>query len=34
MQQKIIVRGDLGRMTLGKYLILCEGITLRPPYVI
>ncbi|KAL4466809.1 hypothetical protein ABPG74_010406 [Tetrahymena malaccensis] len=32
MQQKNIIRGDLGRINLGKYLILCEGVTLRPSY--
>ena len=32
MQEKSIIRGDLGTIKMGKYVILEENVTLRPTY--
>ena len=32
MHEKAIIRGDLGTIKMGKYVILEENVTLRPTY--
>jgi hypothetical protein len=32
MKERLILRGDLARIGMGKYVILYENITIKPPY--
>lgn len=32
LQEKLIIRGDLASITLGKYVTLLEGVILKPSY--
>ena len=32
MQEGSIIRGDLAKIKMGKYVILCEKVTLRPTF--
>ena len=32
MKQGLIIRGDIAKVTMGKYVMLHENVTLKPSY--